>query len=206
MQPKDNRFTTKKDASFDGKLLAEVRELDRSSPAVPHRHFVRAVIRRVHELTGQIHAESWYRRLIQAAGSERRPSTRTVNTCVISIKDDLGEGVGTTQVVVRQLRRQFADLQAAVGRVEALVSKVAEVAARQAAISEAIDKRQMLFSDQAQVYQRQIDQLTKIVEENLKASREVTRNANDVALGSARLIRDLQGALQAFGRGSAPQA
>jgi hypothetical protein len=184
------------DQTFDSTILALVRQVDAASPPSPHRHFVRSLIQAVHASTGRVHAESWYRRLIVESGSSRRPSTRTVNSCVLAFKDQVGQSRGPTQIAVIEMRKQYGDLLEAVNRVERLVSKVAEVAERQASISASIDKRQMIFTDQSQVYQRQIDQLAAIMKDNLIASREVTKGANEVTMSAARALRDLQAVLQ----------
>jgi hypothetical protein len=184
------------DQKFDEALLLLVRELDKASAPSPHRHFVRSLVEAVHKATGLVHAESWYRKLIIESGSTRRPSTRTVNSCVLSVKDQVGQSRGPTQIAVIEMRRQYGDLLDAVTRVEQLVTKVAEIAERQASISASIDKRQMVFADQSQTYQRQIDQLAAIMKENLNASREVTRGANEVTMAAARSLRDIQAVMQ----------
>jgi hypothetical protein len=184
------------DQKFDSALLSLVLEVDKASPTSPHRHFVRMLVDAVHTATGRVHAESWYRRLIIESGSSRRPSTRTVNSCVLALKDQVGQTRGPTQIAVIEMRKQYSDLLEAVNRVERLVAKVAEVAERQASISASMDKRQILFTDQSQVYQRQIDQLAAIMKDNLNASREVTKGANEVTMAAARALRDLQVVLQ----------
>lgn len=180
------------DQKLDAALLSLAIEVDKSSPPSPHRHFVRCLVEAVHASTGRVHAESWYRKLITASGSARRPSTRTVNSCVLSFKDQVGQTRGPTQIAVIEMRKQYGDLLDAVNRVERLVARVAEVAERQASISASIDKRQMMFTDHSQVYQRQIDQLAAIMKDNLNASREVTKGANEVTMSAARALRDLQ--------------
>ena len=184
------------DQIFDPALLSIAREVDTASPPSPHRHFVRRLVEAVHTSTGRVHAESWYRRLITESGSSRRPSTRTVNACVLAVKDQVGQSRGPTQIAVIEMRKQYCDLLDAVTRVERLVTKVAEIAERQVIISASIDKRQMVFADHSQTYQRQIDQLAAIMRENLTASREVTRGANEVTMAAARSLRDVQAVLQ----------
>jgi hypothetical protein len=76
------------------------------------------------------------------------------------------------------------------------VSKIAESARRQEEIGQGLAKRQLVFQDQSQLYQRQIEQLTATVDSALRqVGKEVdrlSRAAADITLDSHRLSANIQ--------------
>ena len=155
-----------------------------ASPDKPHRPFVVNLIREVRQVTGQFHSANWYMGLIAGAGIARRPSTRTFALALTTAKDAAGEAVGPTLASVQELRRQISGMTRTMAEMKAMV-------ARQEMISGSLEKRQLMFADQAKTYQRQIDALTATVSVALaKVSKEVDRMskaASDITLDSHRL-------------------
>lgn len=175
-----------------GDLSSLVHEAERTSPPTPHRHFVQKLVQLCHEKTGAVHSELWYRQLISASGSHRRPSTRTVNSVVAAFKESKGLAAGPTQVAVKELRAQYDGMVDLVSRIEKAVERLASIADRQLQISQSLDRRQQLFADQSQTYQRQIDTLADIVKSQSAAARDASKSASEIALQAARALRDIQ--------------
>ena len=76
------------------------------------------------------------------------------------------------------------------------VSKIAESAKRQDEIGQGLANRQLVFQDQSQLYQRQVEQLTATVDSALRqVGKEVdrlSRAAADITLDSHRLSANIQ--------------
>ena len=166
------------------------------SPASPHRPFVVSLVREVRGLTQQFHSAAWYTGLIKAAGISRRPSSRTFSLALVSAKDAAGEAIGPTLASVKELRRQMTGMVALMAELKDQVSKIAESARRQDEIGQGLAKRQLVFQDQSQLYQRQIEELTAVVQSSLRqVGKEVDRlskAAADITLDSHRLSANIQ--------------
>ncbi len=166
------------------------------SPASPHRPFVVSLVREVRGLTQQFHSAAWYTGLIKAAGISRRPSSRTFSLALVSAKDAAGEAIGPTLASVKELRRQMTGMVSLMAELKDQVSKIAESAKRQDEIGQGLAKRQLVFQDQSQLYQRQIEQLTATVDSALRlVAKEVDRMgraAADITLDSHRLSANIQ--------------
>lgn len=176
-------------------LHSLVHAAERASPPSPHRLFVLKLIQLSYESTGAVYSELWYRKLIASAGSKRRPSARTVNLAVVSFKESKGLAAGPTQVAVKELRSQYGGMADLVARIEKAVDRLASIADRQLQISQSLDRRQQLFADQSQTYQRQIDTLAEIVKSQSLAAREASKSASEIALQASRALRDIQTAV-----------
>ena len=164
--------------------------------ASPHRPFVVSLVREVRELTTHFHSAAWYTGLLKAAGITRRPSSRTFSLALVSAKDAAGEAIGPTLASVKELRRQMTGMVGLMADLKNQVSKIAESARRQDEIGQGLAKRQLVFQDQSQLYQRQIEELTAIVQSSLRqAGKEVDRlskAAADITLDSHRLSANIQ--------------
>ncbi|NJN00331.1 MAG: hypothetical protein HC793_01250 [Aquincola sp.] len=110
---------------------------------------------------------------------------------LVAARESAGEAPGPTIASVKELRRQMTGITRTVADMKDLLATVVATAKRQEQIAEGLGKRQMIFADQAQTYQRQIDQLTAMVQTALKqVSKEVDRlasAASDITLDSHRL-------------------
>lgn len=179
-------------APYTPELIALVAKAEIGSPVSPHKPFLVKLVRLTFEATGTVYAEKWYRKLLEVSSSKRRPSTRTVNAVVSAAKEANGMAAGPTQATVKTLKAKYEDMASLVARMEAAVDRLAKICDRQLQISESLDRRQQVFSDQAQTYQRQIDGLAEIVKTQAAASREASRAASEIGLQAARAIRDLQ--------------
>ena len=157
----------------------------------PHKPFLAALVREVRAATGQVHTADWYRGLMLEAGLTRKPSARTMSAVLVAARESAGEAPGPTIASVKELRRQMTGITRAVADMKDLLATVVATAKRQEQIAEGLGKRQMIFADQAQTYQRQIEQLTAMVQTALKqVSKEVDRMASaasDITLDSHRL-------------------
>lgn len=178
---------------YTQQLNALVSRVHLASPDKPHRPFVVNLIREVRQVTGQFHSANWYMGLIAGAGITRRPSTRTFALALTTAKDAAGEAVGPTLASVQELRRQISGMSRNMAEMKAMV-------ARQEMISSSLEKRQLMFADQAQTYQRQIDGLTATVNAALaQMAKEVDRMgkaASGITLDSHRLGSAMQRAAQ----------
>lgn len=182
-------------AGFDPKLFELVRTADRLCPPSPHKHFVHKLLQLCYEETRAVQSESWYRNLIEKSGCLRRPSARTVSNAVAVLKESKGIAAGATQITVKELRAQYTGMVSLVARIEASVDRLASICDRQLQISQALDRRQQLFADQSQTYQRQIDGLAEIVKTQSAAAREASKAASEIGLQTARALRDIQSSL-----------
>jgi hypothetical protein len=173
-----------------------------ASPPRPHTQFVRGLLREVRKATGSFHPERWYRELLVEAGLPRRPSARTFTLELIAAKDAAGEANGPTLASVKELRRQMTAIGREVAGIKDQVRDVAASVKRQEQIGDALGKRQLLFADQSQTYQRQIEQLTAMVQAALrKVVTEVDRvskAASDVTLDSHRISATIQQAARSI--------
>jgi hypothetical protein len=166
------------------------------SPASPHRPFVVSLVREVREVTRQFHSAAWYTGLIKTAGITRRPSSRTFSLALVSAKDAAGEAIGPTLASVKELRRQMTAMVGLMVELKDQVSKIAQSAKRQEEIGQGLAERQLMFQDQSQLYQRQIEQLTAVVQSSLRqVGNEVDRLSKasaDITLDSHRLSANIQ--------------
>lgn len=173
-----------------------------ASPPSPHRPFVVSLIREVRGATSQFHAENWYRGLIVEAGLTRRPSTRTITHALTAAKEAAGEAIGPTMASVKELRRQMTAITHQMSEMKDLVRELGASVTRQEQIGDALGKRQLLFADHSQTYQRQIEQLTAMVQAALrKVVTEVDRvskAASDVTLDSHRISATIQQAARSI--------
>ena len=191
-------------------LMDLVRRVHEASPPSPHRPFVVLLVREVRAVTRQFHAENWYRGLIVEAGLPRRPSSRTVTAVLTAAKDAAGEAIGPTTASIKELRRQMTAMTRTMGEIKGLVDKVVASTQRQEQIGDALAKRQLVFADQAQTYQRQIDQLTATVQTALRqvgaevdrmsrAASDVTLDTHRVAATVKQAARDISEAVDRLG-------
>lgn len=181
--------------TFDQVVLDLVNLAESGSPSHRHKGFLVKLVDLVFEKTGSVFGERYYRDLIIAAGSPRRPSTRTTSTVVSAARERHGLAPGPTQATVKVLRGQYDGMAQLVARMEAAVERLAGLVDRQLQISESLDRRQHLFADQSLIYQRQIDEIEKAVKLHAGAAREASRAAADIGLEASRAIRDLRNAI-----------
>lgn len=176
-------------------LMMLARSLDAKAPKSPHKPFVVALIRETQRVTGRLHASAWYARLIREAGVQRTPSARTLSAVLQAAREAAGEAPSVTAVSVREIRRQMAHLART-------ADKIRESTERQQQIAEALAKRQLIFADQAQVYQRQIDQLAGLVDGALRTVRtevdRMVKAAADMTLDSHRVAVAVRSAVTAL--------
>lgn len=97
-----------------------------------------------------------------------------------------------------------------VGEIKGLVDKLVASTQRQEQIGDALAKRQLVFADQAQTYERQIDQLTATVQTALRqvavevdrmsmAASDVTLDTHRVAATVKQAARDIAEAVDRLG-------
>jgi len=184
-----------KQPSFDQEVLDLVTLADSGCPSKRHKAFLVKLVDLVFQRTGEVFGERYYRDLIMAAGSPRRPSTRTANTVVAAARERHGLSPGPTQATVKVLRGQYDGMAQLVARMEAAVDRLAGLVDRQLKISESLDRRQHLFADQSLIYQRQIDGIAEAVKSHAVVAREASRAAADIGLEASRAIRDLRQAI-----------
>lgn len=184
-----------KPPAFDQSLLDLVHQAE--SGCAPHRHkaFLVKLVDLIYQKTSYVYGERFYRELIIAAGSSRRPSTRTASTVVASARERHGLAPGPTQATVKVLRGQYDGMSQLVARIESAVERLASLVDRQLQISESLDRRQHLFADQSLIYQRQIDGIAEAVKSHAVVARDASRAAADIGLEASRAIRDLRQAI-----------
>lgn len=191
-------------------LVGLARVADSRSPKSPHRPFVVDLIKSVREATGGFWGVPWYQKLIKAAGIKRSPSTRTFNNSLAALKEGAGEVHGITLKAVNELAKLVVRLEKAVDGVAQHTERMAQaheemqkLMKRQVEMADAIQKRQMIFSDQSQFYGRLIEDVTKTVNTAVASFAKkadaldgvgltVTLQANRVALSVDRLTEVLQ--------------
>ncbi len=197
-----SRRLTPDRAPYTRDLADLARRVHAVSPPSPHRPFVVSLVREVRGVTKQFHAENWYRGLIVEAGLPRRPSSRTITAVLTAAKDAAGEAIGPTTASIKELRRQMTGMTRTMGDLKDLVAKVVTSTQRQEQIGDALAKRQLVFADQAQTYQRQIDQLTATVQIALRQVGvevdRMSRAASDVTLDTHRVSAAVQQAARSI--------
>ena len=197
-------------APYTRDLADLARRVHAASPQNPHRPFLVSLIREVRAVTKQFHAENWYRGLIVEAGLPRRPSARTITAVLTAAKDAAGEAIGPTTASIKELRRQMTGMTRSMAELKGLVDKIAASTQRQEQLGDALAKRQLMFADQAQTYQRQIDQLTATVQAALRqvgaevdrmsrAASDVTLDTHRVAAAVKQAARDITEAVDKLG-------
>lgn len=212
-------MTTKRSETGPGKtkspeitddLVRLAKAADTGSPKSPHRPFVVDLIKRVREATGGFWGVPWYQKLIKAAGVQRSPSTRTFNNTLAALKEGAGEPHGITLKAVNELAKLVVRLETAVEGVAQNAERMAKaqeeiqaLMTRQVAMADAIQKRQMIFADQSQVYGRLIEEVTNTVNAAVTkfskktdaldgAGLTMTIQANRVAMSVDRLTEAIQ--------------
>lgn len=169
-----------------------------------------ALIKGVRDQTGGFWGVPWYQKLVKAAGVQRSPSTRTLNSCLAALKEGAGEAHGITLKAVNELAKLVVRLEKAVDgvaqhteRMAAAHENIQKLMQRQVEMADAIHKRQMIFADQSQVYGRMVEEVTKTVNTAVTTfSRKVdaldgvgltvTIQANRVAMSVDRLAEALK--------------
>lgn len=176
-------------------LTSLARALDGKAPKRPHKPFVVALVRELHRVTGRLHPGAWYAKLIRDAGIPRTPSARTISAVLQAAREVAGEAPSSSALSVREIRRQMTQLARS-------VDTIRETTNRQLQIADALAKRQLMFADQAQTYQRQIDQLAGIVDGALRTVRaevdRMARAAADMTLDSHRVAVAVRSAVTAL--------
>lgn len=190
-------------------LIAATRQLVASTPASPRRLLVEALVRMCRQETGGYWGRDWYQKVLEQAGVHYAASTRTYGKVLADLKETDGVSHGVTLKAIAQLERLVRRIEVATLEIKDQAERVAvaheamlQTMARQQAIGDALQKRQLMFADQSQTYGRLFEELTKAMSTGLSkfiatAERidgshlQATIQANRVSGAAERLLAKL---------------